>query len=167
MGKRKPDDPKLTRLTEAFRKLGAEGAKYLARAQLKEGTPELAQLVFLRQAWTALLDPRDPSWINEVLESGGRTAAALQRLLEKGIDRHDLTTVVRSLQSSVLFQLCYQLDDSGVADAFNRRFQDDWEPVAWALFQVDEYGEPLVPFGNLHELVESEDPYDPDREEEE
>src|SRR5262249_25800627 len=48
-------------LTELFRKLGADDPAGWARSQIREGIPQLARYLFLRQAWRQVLGPDDHS----------------------------------------------------------------------------------------------------------
>ena len=41
-------------LTEIFRKLGAEDPEDWARSQIREGIPQLARFLFLREAWRSI-----------------------------------------------------------------------------------------------------------------
>jgi hypothetical protein len=144
-------------LAELFRKLGAEDPEGWARSQIREGIPQLARYLFLRQAWRRVIGPDDRNWILEELqtnpaEPGGDIVPALKRLLAAGASEEDLTTVVRVMQWRLLARLCVLLEDPG-----------DVEPevadMAWQLFLIDdENGTPIAPIGALIESVLETDP---------
>lgn len=144
-------------LTELFRILGADDPEGWARSQIKEGFPQLARYLFLRQAWREIIGPDDRSWILEALQTkptgpGGGIVPALTRLLAAGANEQYLTTVVRVMQWRLLSRLCVLLDDPG-----------DVEPevadMAWQLFLIDdETGTPIAPIGCLIESVLETDP---------
>jgi hypothetical protein len=148
------DEPQLT---ELFRKLGAQDPEGWAHSQIKEGFPQLARYLFLRQAWREVIGPDDRSWIVDALQTkptgpGGGIVPALTRLLAAGANEQDLTTVVRVMQWRLLAGLCVLLEDPG-----------DVEPevadMAWQLFLIDdENGTPIAPIGSLIESVLETDP---------
>jgi hypothetical protein len=70
MARRKVDPGELQRLTEVFRQLGADDPHSYANSQLGEGIPQLAHFVFLKQAWSAIEDEKDTSWIDKYIEWG-------------------------------------------------------------------------------------------------
>src|SRR5262245_22730469 len=147
------------RLTAIFRKLGAPDPEGWATSQIEEGIPQLARFLFLRQAWRQIVVEGDAAWIDREIKNSqahpgtpfSGIGAALQRLRGEGVQLEDLTDVVRGMQAQLLFNLCYQLEDPG-----------DLEPeatdVAWALFSVDEDGQPTEQIGGLHESVLETDP---------
>lgn len=146
-------------LTRIFRRIGAPEPDSWARSEVTEDIPQLCRFLFLRQAWRLLVAEQDHSWIDNAIkepeDSPGAPCSgigpALKRLIAEGIDRQDLTDVVRIMQYDVLFGLCYLLDDPG-----------DVEPevanVCWGLFELDENGRIGRPIGGLHESVLNTDP---------
>ena len=79
---------------------------------------------------------------------------AVKRMLSKGVDRKDIVDLIRGMQWSLLYGLCYQLDDPGVVD-----FLDEAMPrVDWGLFLLDENGRPGEAIVGLHESVLEMDP---------
>ena len=144
------------RLTAIFRMLGAPSPEDRARSQIREGIPQLARYLFLRQAWREVIGPDDRAWLVEMrrLEPdgpGGAIGPALDRLLASGADEKDLTTVVRIMQWWLLAGLCVRLSDPGV-------IEEEVADVAWQLFQVDDNGAPIAPIDGLIESVLETDP---------
>jgi hypothetical protein len=77
---------------------------------------------------------------------------ALRRCIEKGVSPQDLTDIARGMQASLLFDLCYLLDDPAFTES-------ELQDLAWGLFQVDSNGNPVPPgIGSLHESVLETDP---------
>jgi|SRR5579872_6202147 hypothetical protein len=143
-------------LADLFARLGARNPDQWARSQVEEGVPQLARFLFLRQAWKFVISDRDSSWLDKQFLAntggpGGAIAPALRRILACGVDREDLTTVVRVMQWRVLAGLCYLLDDPG-------DLEDDIKDIAWRLFEVDENGRPVAVMGALQESVLATDP---------
>lgn len=146
----------ITDLTDLFAKLGARNPAGWAHSQVAEGIPQLAKFLFLRQAWRCIVAENDRHWIGEQREAdpkvpGSSIASALDRVLSRGVDEKDLTTVVRVMQWQLLFALCCILDDPG-------KLEDDVKNVAWRLFQVDENGNPITAIAGLHESVLETEP---------
>ncbi len=159
---KKTEHNALTELTQVFRKLGADAPEQWARSEIKEGIPQLATFVFLRQAWTNVVDEVDDSWIDRLVGDADETATgpcsamgpALKRMLARGVARSDIVDLIRGMQYELLFALCYQLSAPGVVE-----FLDETMPsVQWKLFQLNERGEPSVAIECLHESVLSLDP---------
>lgn len=142
-------------LTELFRRLGARDPASWARSQLREGIPQLARFLFLRQAWRHVVREDGPSWTAALranrAQVGERTIAALDRIAACGVPEDDLTAVVRLMQRELLFGLCHLLSDPGA-------MEPAVEDVAWALFQVDADGRPVARIEGLHESVIETDP---------
>lgn len=143
-------------LTALFERLGARDPSSWAQSQIHERIPQLARFQFLGQAWRLVVDENDTAWIESALgvqaDAPGRAIhGALQRALENGISKRDVTAIVRVMQRRLLFGLCYLLDDPG-----------DVEPeaadIAWSLFQVNDEGRPLAVINGLHESVLETDP---------
>jgi len=158
----KASPQELRRLTEHFRALGAVDPELWAKSQLEEGTPQYARLVFLRQAWKAIIADGDTSWIDVLIRvsehsprgPGAGAGPALERMLAAGASREDLAEVVRVKQWGVLFALTYLLSDPGKVEYPSKKLPR----VNWALFEVDENGKPLHPIPGLHESVLGTDP---------
>lgn len=143
-------------LADLFRKLGARNPEVWARSQVKEGLPQLARFVFLRQAWKLVVAERDRSWLSERANDdqrgpGGAIGPALKRLQALGASEDDLTTVVRVMQWRVLSGLCYLLDDPG-------DLESEVKDIAWRLFQVDENDQPIAAISGLNESVLETEP---------
>jgi len=55
------------KLTEIFASLGADDPAGWARSQLREGIPQLARFLFLKEAWSHVIDPRNERWLESML----------------------------------------------------------------------------------------------------
>jgi hypothetical protein len=143
-------------LTELFRKIGAQDPEGWARSQVREGIPQLARYLFLRQAWRRVVGPDDQNWIDKMRpkhpnQPGGEFGPAIDRLLAAGARPEDLTTIVRVMQWALLSSLCYLLDDPG-------DLEPEVKDVAWQLFLLDEDDNPIEPIDGLIESVLFTDP---------
>ena len=149
----------LERLTEIFKKLGADDPDGWARSQVSEGINQLGRFVFLKQAWSLIIDEDDSSWIaTEITDSKKNPDApfsgvghALSRLQVLGAEASDINDIVRGKQAELLFSLCYLLDDPG-------DLPDEIKDMAWSLVQINDEGEPIEQIGALHESVLETDP---------
>jgi hypothetical protein len=157
-----PDEQEIKKWTKHFRALGANDPESWARSQVEEGIPQYARFVFLRTAWQSVVSDGDTSWMDGQIKAaeqrprdpGAGIGPALKRMLAAGASREDITEVVRVMQWTVLAGLAYQLADPGVVEYPNPKMPQ----VNWALFEVDEDGEPLHPIDGLHESVLDTDP---------
>src|SRR5688500_15480467 len=101
-----------TKLADLFQRLGARDPDAWARSQLEEGIPQLARFLFLRQAWRAIIDEGDPTWINSAIASADAkpeepyagVGHALRKLRGRGATDAELTDLVRGMQAELLFQ---------------------------------------------------------------
>lgn len=149
----------LHELTELFRKLGAPEPENWASSQLREGINQLGRFLFLRQAWREVVPEDDQSWIQaEINHSDKEPGApcsgigpALKNLLAAGADPQDITDVVRVMQYSLLFRLCYLLGDPG-------ELEPEVQHMSWGLVQLDEQGEVVARIDCLHESLLGMDP---------
>lgn len=155
-------EKEIQKWTEHFRALGAFNPESWARSQIEEGIPQYARFVFLRQAWRSVIGDGDTSWIEPQLQEAERNprdpgagiGPALKRMLAAGASREDIAELVRVMQWRVPADLAYQLADSGVAEYPGK----EMPRVDWALFEVDDDGEPLHPIDGLHGSVLDTDP---------
>lgn len=146
-------------LTALFAKLGARNPEGWARSQVREGIPQLARYVFLRQAWREIVAENDVGWIDNVLKNAERSpdapysgvGHALKRLRNLGASDEDLTDIVRGTQAEFLFSLCRLLDDPG-------DLEEEISDISWALVELDEGGNMLHQIGGLYESVLQTDP---------
>ncbi|HEY9434767.1 MAG TPA: hypothetical protein VI260_25185 [Blastocatellia bacterium] len=148
------------KLTELFRKLGAEDPESWANSQVEEGINQLGRFLFLRQAWRKVISEDDQSWIQDNISHSEQypgapcsgIGPALQRLLDKGANPQDITDVVRIMQYQLLFRFCYLLGDPG-------DLEPEVEHIAWALVQIDsDTGEIVDEICALHESLLETDP---------
>lgn len=148
----------LDELTAVFTELGAPDPEGWASSQVREGINQLGRFLFLKGAWQAVVDDEDTSWVDRVLErtplNSGRPfdgiAHALRRMLALGVYKQDINQLVRGMQASLLFSMCYLLGDSTMVEG--NTHQD------WGLFEIDADGRPIGPIGMLHESVLATDP---------
>jgi hypothetical protein len=143
-------------LTELFRKLGAQNPEGWAHSQIREGIPQLARYLFLREAWRCVISPDSRNWMVDVRpsrpdEPGGELQPAIDRILAAGARLEDLTTVVRVMQWWLLAGFCELLDEP--AD-----LESEISDLAWRLVLLDENGVPTEPINALHESVLETDP---------
>ena len=150
---------KLVALTHLFQTAGAPDPAGWARSELNEDIPQLARFLFLRQAWRSVVSRSDRAWIDSEIAHarerpdapGSGIGPALERLLECGCARDDLTEVVRTMQWQLLFALCYLLSDPDIPEPALAH-------VNWALVEVDDDGTIGRHIGGLHESVLETDP---------
>jgi hypothetical protein len=162
MARKKDKTEELRRLTEHFRAMGAREPESWAKSQLDEGIPQYVRFVFLRQAWKNIIGDGATSWIDPLIQQaeqrprdpGAGAGPALNRMLAAGASRQDIAEVVRVMQWQVLAAFAYQLADPGVVEYPS----EELPQVSWALFEVNEDGEPLHPIDGLHESVLDTDP---------
>jgi hypothetical protein len=153
------DDSDIEQLARRFAALGAPDPAGWASSQVREGIPQLARYLFLRQAWRSIVADEDDAWIASDMSAAARepnapyagVGHALQRLKDAGASDTDLTDLVRGKQAELLFSLCYLLEDPGVQEP-------EGQDVLWALVQVTEAGQILGPISGLHESVLETDP---------
>jgi hypothetical protein len=147
-------------LSALFESLGANDSKSWASSQIKEGIPQLQRFLFLRQAWSTILDEDNNKWIESKIQDTEQNpsgpyagvGSALKRALAKGVSPQDLTDIARGIQVQMLFQICYLLDDPGFSEP-------ELQDFSWGLFEVDEDDNPIQPrIGGLHESVLETDP---------
>jgi hypothetical protein len=149
----------IAQLAKRFEVLGAPDPAGWAASQVREGIPQLARYLFLRQAWRSIVDENDTAWIAASITASRRdpngpyagVGQALARLKAIGASDRDLVDLVRGKQAELLFSLCYQLEDPAVDEP-------EGQDVLWALVQVTEEGEIVGPIAGLHESVLETDP---------
>ena len=148
----------MSNLVELFRILGVTDPEGYASSQEAEGIPHLARLLFLRQAWKAIVSEDSDGWIDAAIEDARQCPSepyagvgiALDRLRQCGAADRDLTDVVRGMQAELLFSICSLLDDPGDVE-------EGLEDIEWAFVQV-EAGQVKAVIRGLHESVLETDP---------
>ena len=148
-----------TDLVALFRTLGADDPEARAHSQTTDGIPQLARFLFLRQAWRAIVSEGDCTWIDREIAGGAERSSgpyagigqALARLRNLGAADDDIVDLVRGMQASLLFSLCYLLEDPGDVEP-------EVEGICWALVQTDEDDNILGFISGLHESVLGSDP---------
>ena len=146
-------------LTELFRKLGAANPEQWARSQLREGIPQLARYLFLRQAWRLIVSEGDATWIDKSIDQAAThpgtaysgVGCALHSLRARGASDEEIVDLVRGMQAQLLASFCYLLEDPGDVEA-------EVSSIAWTLAQVNEEGDVVEGIHGLHESVLETDP---------
>ncbi|MGH2662106.1 MAG: hypothetical protein ACRDH8_04750 [Actinomycetota bacterium] len=151
-----------------FERLGFPDPGAAVRAELEEENAHLAQHLFLRLAWRAVVAEDDTSWIDHHRDRAARhpnaplagAGLALERLLAAGADPRDLTDVVRGLQYETLFDVCDVLDSRHhhLEEEFGPELAEELFDAGWTLIEIDQEGRHGREFGMLHEGVLSMDP---------
>ncbi|WP_157947016.1 hypothetical protein [Thalassobius sp. I31.1] len=150
-------------LTELFRTLGAESPEQWASSQVHENIPQLQRYLFIRQAWSQVMDETDDSWIENIVEAARRNpdapfsgqGQAIERMLALGVARSDIVDLARCSQAEMISALCYLLDDPSLHDEQNERVQN----IGWCLVSTNEDFKPTAEIiGGLHESFLSADP---------
>lgn len=152
-------DDELERLTELFRKLGADDPESWAYSQVNEGIPQLACFLFLRQAWRQIVSTDSHDWMAAYVDAFdedptgpyGGAGWALKKLQDKDATPEELSHLVRAMQAELLFGFCYLLEDPGGVE-------EDVSHVRWGLFLLDEDYQPVRRISGLHESVLETDP---------
>jgi len=131
----------IVELTELFQKLGADEPESWAKSEVMENIPQLARFLFLRAAWKKIIPESDTSWMDWEIKYSIRKpndpcagiGLALNRLLELGASRDDITDIVRGMQYKTLFDVCYLIDD------LNEDIPEIGE-FGWVLHEIDKDG---------------------------
>jgi len=151
----------MTSIAQRLQELGFTDsqAQALAEAARREDHGPLLQHLLLRGLWAEVVDdslPR-PQWLERwraLGESGFPfiNSPALQRLLDAGVDVHDLTDVVRSAQVLTIYNVAQLMDEPCRDLGYDAAAAPDVQ-----LAYVDEAGTPHRP-GSLHDALEELDP---------
>lgn len=154
-------------LEAIFRRLGSTQPESLASSQVEENIPQLAQFIFLKQAWNEMiLDEENPDdWIDDALRAGeehggpwlGGQSKAITGILAKGVTRQELATLVQCVQYGVVAKMCCQLEQAE-GNPINVKESEEWPRVRWKLFQTDEAGNCVASLDGLHEYALCHDP---------
>ena len=139
-----------------FRELGAKDPKAWAVAEAKGDSPSLVRFLFLTGLWRCAIGD-DARWMTSWADSAGPLPAAIQRMLDRGVDPADLTDVVRAMQVEALFNVCCLLDNPahGIED-LQAKIPEN---VEWRLAEFD--GEQGRLGRAVHAVHESFDQLDP------
>jgi hypothetical protein len=151
------DPDELARLTEIFRRYGADDPESWARSQLEEGIPQLAIFSFAKAMWTCVVDEDDDHWIDQEIQWAkdrpndpcAQIGPALSEMLSKGVSRRAIIDLVRVIQYGALYHVASLIDGSHLEDV----------PIQhWTLYQVDENDHLAATIQGLHEVLLSLDP---------
>jgi hypothetical protein len=125
-------------LRDRFAALDAREPEDWAGSEIREGIPQLARFLVLRDLWAEAVD----GWAQpEALES----VPAAQRLLAAGADRADLVRAMRAAAYEAAFAVLNRVDEGSDRDA-----PDDCPH--WQLAEIGPGGEPTGRFvSGLHE----------------
>jgi hypothetical protein len=153
------EEQRVADLTELLTRLGATDPVAWARSEVEEDIPQVARYLFLRQAWQHVVADGDTTWIDAWRDLAALSpdapcagiGPALERLLAAGARPDDIATVVRVMQYSTLFGVCYLLDDPGTVEP-------EVSDLGWALVEIDEEGTVGRHIGGLHESLLETDP---------
>jgi len=153
-----PKDPDA--LADLFASMWYPDPMSAAIATIESGPSELLASLVVRQAWKYAVRPGNASWIDEQIahaqaaptdHQSARLGFALERCRQKGVSDADLLDIVRSVQGSMIFHLCYLMQDPNFDEP-------ELRDVSWGLFQVDDdeqpFGEQIVA---MHEDVFAQD----------
>lgn len=157
-----PNDLKdIKKLTKIFEELGADNPEGWANSQITEGINQLGRYVILSEMWKCVIDKHDTAWIDEALKHANSTShwnykkgKLLKNMLEKGVSKQEIIDLVRDEQYGVLFDTAYIMDGPRNSSDLPEEIQD----INWAIFQINEDGEPVSPIYGLHEDLLEMDP---------
>ena len=154
------DAQRLHELASVFRKLGVRDPEAYAQSEVERGMPVLALMYFLRRAFDELVQDNDTSWMKPVLHSSHFPTScrrSLERILKAGVDRQDVTQLVRCMQHELLVDLVFLIDGTTAYHFDDPELRKHLGPVGWTLFQVDDNGHPTAPMKAMHELLDEID----------
>lgn len=150
----------IAELSKIFHKLGADDPESWAKSEITENIAQLTRFVFLRAAWRLVVSEDNKTWIDQEIDYSFKhpndacsgIGPALQRLLDLGADRQDITDIVRVKQYEMLFNMCYLLDDPG-------ELEPELGKMGWSLHEKDKNGKVTGRLVNmLHESALEMDP---------
>ena len=152
------DRKALKDLTARMKQLGLPDPAAAAREELESGEPILATYSFLTWLTGEMVPLGDSKWISRSLKHADVNpllSATLKRLLAAGVDRDDLTTLVRIMQYRICNHVCTMLDQVGLPGTVP--IQD------FAVYHVGggdspEDDRPIARLQDLHEEIEQWDP---------
>jgi hypothetical protein len=140
---------------------GAHSPELWARSQIAEGHPQLMRFLFLKNAWSCVVNDGNFVWIDDMIATAeadpeapySGLGMALARARAAGVSSEDLIEMARCLQAQMLFSITYLLDGPPA------RLQPPLHDISWGLFQITEDGRPVGPqISGLHESVLETDP---------
>jgi hypothetical protein len=117
---------------------------------------------FVRCVWAGIVSEDDTGWVDKIAASAradddspcGDLGTITKAMLEAGITREQIARFARIMQYDLAFGLCYMLDDpTGLISDFAIETTGNW-----ALFRIDQDGNPLEPMYCLHEDLLGRDP---------
>jgi hypothetical protein len=149
----------MTSMAQRLQELGLTDSQALTLAAQAGTCGPLLQQLLLRGLWSEVVDESmpEPAWLERWSTLGASgfpfiNSPALQRLLDAGVDVHDLTDVVRSAQVLTIYNVA-QLIDEPCRDLG----YDVEETPELQLAYVDEAGTPQR-VDSLHGALEEMDP---------
>lgn len=148
------------KLTEIFRRLGANDPESWAYSQVAEGIPQLGRYLVIRAMWNCVTRSGKTSWIDYELKHSPESphGKALRQILDAGISREAITELVRFKEAEALREVCYLLEDySSVPENSNPETREEY--VRWSLCELDSEDQPTgKSINGLHESFWSLDP---------
>ena len=151
----------MTRIGGRLRQCGIDGAQAdaLEHDSANKKYDRLLRQLLLRGLWADVVDEDlpQPRWIARWRDLGESdfpfiNSPALQRLLDAGVDVHDLTDVVRSAQVLTIYNIAQLLDEPCRDPGYDLDATPDVQ-----LAYMDEAGALHRP-GSLHDALEELDP---------
>jgi hypothetical protein len=147
-------------LAALFRSLGARAPEQWVSYVLADPEPQLARYLFRKQAWERVIGDGQIAWIDEEIDRASCSPSepyaglglALQRVLDAGASREDISEIGRCLQAQALSGISYLIDGPAYEEP-------KLENIQWRLFRVNQDETPRgEPIGGLHESVLETDP---------
>jgi len=153
----------LEELKQIFNELGAEDPEGWALSQINEGIPQLHRFLFLKKAWSLVMEEQDDSWIDRSIKSWrdhpnapfSGQGRALDHMLTSGVERSAIVDIVRAAQVEMIHGICYQMSDPSLSGDEQKLLGD----IGWALVTTNDDYEPTSEvIDGLHESILELDP---------
>jgi hypothetical protein len=154
---KKINPEELKKLTEIFRKYGADDPELWAESQLSEGIPQLAIFSFAKALWEGVVNENNLDWVDKEIKfaeenpkaTGAQIGPIMKEMLDKGVSRESIIELIRVMQYFCIYRTCSIIDGSSSPDV----------PITdWTLYQTDKNGKPVAIIQGLHEVIMSLDP---------
>jgi hypothetical protein len=154
-----------------LRALGLDEGNARNAAGSPRADKSVVRAAVLRMLWDLVVDESayagtEPAWIESWLRwsrsqkrATTGVAAAIERVLARGVDPEDLTDIVRAMQYDVLLNMCDLVDGEHVAPLRER--VPSLPEMSFRLYAVQEVAGapvPVWPIESLHESIPSMDP---------
>jgi hypothetical protein len=159
-------------MKKVFERLGHDAETAECYAEQDDAEEMVVRSAFLHMLWALVIREDkhvdgEPAWIEEWLRGARKrgeppkgVAAALQRMLDKGVDPEDLTDVVRAMQWEIIDNVAQLIDGEWISDL--RQEIPGLPEFSWRLYQVrvdeDYEAHPLRELTDLHPQLVEVDP---------